>query len=93
MSSATTSKKSQPTSPTSTPSTSDKKNPGSNTSTKQKDPQQVTKGEILRLFRAAREKNAKMTPEEVAKAYPWTKQYKNTTPATADQVSDLWDEI
>lgn len=32
-----------------------------------------SKGQIEALFRAARERNAKMTPEEIQKQYPWSR--------------------
>ncbi|KAI1397881.1 hypothetical protein F4819DRAFT_59656 [Hypoxylon fuscum] len=93
MSSATTSKKSQSTSSTSTASMSDKENPGSNDSTKQKDSKEVTHKGFLEAFREAHEKISKMTPEEKAKNSPWLERFKDATPTAAEEVPDLWDEI
>ncbi|KAI1374355.1 hypothetical protein F4677DRAFT_425873 [Hypoxylon crocopeplum] len=94
MSSTTESKKSQASSPDpKTSQKSDKKDPGSDTTTEQKESKRITREELDRLFRKARELNANMSPEEELKAYPWVKYCNEAVPATADGVPDLWDEI
>ncbi|KAI6093233.1 hypothetical protein F4821DRAFT_222485 [Hypoxylon rubiginosum] len=93
MASATTSRKSQSVSPTSTASMSDKENLDSNVSTEQKDSKEVTHKGFIELFREVEEKEAKMSPEEKAKIRAWPESFKAATPTTADQVPDLWDEI
>ncbi|KAI0886289.1 uncharacterized protein GGS22DRAFT_187527 [Annulohypoxylon maeteangense] len=93
MSSATTSKKPQSTSPTSLSSKSNKEHPDSDTSTKQSDSKRITKEELDKMFRDAAEECAKTTHEEALKKHPWLKYYMKATPTTADQVPDLWDEI
>ncbi|KAI2463766.1 hypothetical protein F4781DRAFT_105974 [Annulohypoxylon bovei var. microspora] len=94
MPSTTEPQKSQKSSPdTKIPQNSDEKNPGSDANTEQKRTRSLTKEELNQLFREAREKNAKMSPEEEAKAYPWIKQCRESAGVTANQVPDLWDEI
>ncbi|KAI6090079.1 hypothetical protein F4821DRAFT_256225 [Hypoxylon rubiginosum] len=73
MSSATTSEKSQSNSPTSTSSMSEshKEKPGSNASTEHNKSKDKAHVDSLKLFREAKEKTAKMSPEERAKAHAW----------------------
>ncbi|KAI0166805.1 hypothetical protein GGR52DRAFT_555664 [Hypoxylon sp. FL1284] len=94
MSSATESKKSQP-SPISTASSMLKEeNTGSNANTKQKDRKRYISEELDTLFRESRERVAAMSPEESAKAFPWMEQLKHVTPTPASEVPDeVWDQI
>ena len=71
MSSATTSKKPQSTSPASLSSESNKEHLDSNAGTKQSDSKRITKEEMDEMFRNAAEECAKTTPEEALKKHPW----------------------
>lgn len=50
---------------------SDKENPGSDTTNKQRDPKDITTEEMNQIFRESEEEVFKMSDEEIAKRFPW----------------------